>query len=70
MTEITVKEKTYASLILGSYLDTLGFCNGEWEFNYNTQLKILKDALLINYEIVHKFFSLGGFNLNISRWNA
>lgn len=70
MTEITVKEKTYASLILGSYLDTLGFCNGEWEFNYNTQLKTLKDALLINYEIVHKFFSLGGFNLNISRWHA
>ena len=70
MNKNIIKEKIYASLILGSYLDTLGFCNGEWEFNYNTQVKTLKDALLINYEIVHKFFSLGGFNLNIKQWNA
>ena len=64
------KEKIFASLVLGSYLDTLGFFNGVWEFNYNMHVKTLQDALLINYEIIHKFFSMGGFSMNISHWNA
>ena len=30
---ITKDEKINASLVLASYLDTLGFNNGKWEFN-------------------------------------
>ena len=63
-------EKINASMVLGSYLDTLGFYNGQWEFNYNINIKTLKDAMLVNYEIVHKFFSMGAFNIDISTWNA
>ena len=65
-----IKEKINASMILGSYLDTLGFYNGKWEFNYNINIKTLKDAMLVNYEIVHKFFALGAFHINIKTWNA
>jgi len=62
--------KKQASMVLGSYLDTLGFYNGNWEFNYNLKARNLKDAFVINYEIIHHFFALGGFNIDISRWNA
>ena len=67
---INQHERISASLVLGSYLDTLGFYNGVWEFNFNTKIKNLAEAIMINYEIVHHFFSLGSFNINISSWNA
>ena len=64
------KEKISASLILGSYLDTLGFNNGIWEFNYNNPIRTFTDAVLINYEITNNFFIMGGFNIDISKWYA
>ena len=69
---ITKDEKINASLIFASYLDTLGFNNGKWEFNFNinTEIDNLQHANLIQNEIVHNFFALGGYNINISRWNA
>ena len=71
MDKINIKEKINASLVLGSYLDTLGFNNGLWEFNFGIKkINTLKDALLVNYEIIHHFFALGGFNIDMSRWNA
>jgi ADP-ribosylarginine hydrolase len=66
----SLDEKISASLVLGSYLDTLGFANGLWEFNFNTIVRNLKDAMLINYEILTNFFSHGGFNIDITGWNA
>lgn len=63
-------EKTKASLVLGSYLDTLGFKNGEWEFNFNKQVNTLKEAMIIQNEIVNNYYSLGGNMINISNWNA
>jgi len=65
-----LNEKINASLVLGSYLDTLGFKNGDWEFNFNLDLSNQTDALLINNEIIHEFFAMGGFNSNISTWDA
>jgi ADP-ribosylarginine hydrolase len=67
-----LKEKINASIILGSYLDTLGFCNGIWEFNFKSNMKIndLQVGNYINYEILSDFFSKGGFNIDISDWNS
>lgn len=62
--------KTKASLILGSYLDTLGFKNGEWEFNFNNKPVTLKEAMLVQNEIIHQYYSLGGSNIDISKWKA
>ena len=63
-------EKIKASLVIASYLDTLGFKNGQWEFNFNTSINNLKHANLIQNEIVHHFFALGGYQINISKWYA
>ena len=67
-----IKEKIGASLVLGSYLDTLGFSNGFWEFNFNNNLRITNLSLGVNmsYEILSDFFSKGGFNIDITDWDA
>ena len=67
---MSIKEKISASFVLGSYLDTLGFNNGVWEFNFNMKIKSLKEAMLVNYEIINNFFAYGGFNIDISKWVA
>lgn len=69
---LKLKEKIKASIILGSYLDTLGFYNGIWEFNFksNQVISNLQQAYNINYEIVADFFSKGGFNIDISDWDS
>lgn len=58
-------ENIEASLLISSYLDTIGFYNGIWEFNYDSYVKNINDALSVTYKIVHHYMSLGGFN-NIS----
>lgn len=63
-------EKIYSSLVIGSYLDTLGFNNGLWEFNFNYKVNTLYSANIVTNHIVHHFFSLGGYDINISKWNA
>jgi ADP-ribosylarginine hydrolase len=55
---------------LGSYLDTLGFFNGLWEFNYNLPIDSYNTAINMNYNILHNFFALGGYNIDISDWNS
>lgn len=60
-----IKEKRIASLVMGSYLDTLGFFNSVWEFNYNIATRNIQDAAIVSNEIIHQFFALGGFDINI-----
>jgi ADP-ribosylarginine hydrolase len=64
--------KVYASIFYGSYLDTLGFYNGKWEFNYDFKNKIVtKDmAHTITSNIIQHYFVLGGININIKNWNS
>jgi ADP-ribosylarginine hydrolase len=59
-----------ALLVLGSYLDTLGFYNGNWEFNFNNKPVTLKEAMLVQNEIVNNYYSLGSDKIDISNWNA
>jgi len=56
----SVKEKVEASIMLASYLDTIGFKNGEFEFKNNAKVKIFEDAITITYFIVYHYFILGG----------
>ena len=69
---IKIEEKIKASLYLLSYLETLGFKNGMWEFNYNFKApKNVNDIAFQTNTIVHHFFSLGGFsNIDITGWNS
>jgi ADP-ribosylarginine hydrolase len=69
---MALKEKISASCVLGSYLDTLGFNNGFWEFNFREGLKLTNfpSGVITNYEILSDFFSKGGFNINLKDWDA
>lgn len=59
-----------ASLVIGSYLDTLGFKNTIWEFNFGNEIKSLQDGILITSEIIHNYYAIGGNNIDISKWSA
>jgi ADP-ribosylarginine hydrolase len=63
----SLKEKFYAIMFLHSVGDTIGFKNGEWEFNYLTNDVTYKTTL----EIVFQFISLGGYSsINLDGWNV
>jgi ADP-ribosylarginine hydrolase len=64
-------EKLEAGFMLASYLDTLGFRNGIWEFNYGYKLNNIDIVNKVWLDMLLDFFSLGGFSsIDISKWNA
>ena len=68
---MSIKEKITASIFLSSYLDTLGSFNGRWEFNFGKSINNNLQSSSVNLEIIHNFFSLGGFsNIDISKWKS
>ena len=68
----TIEDRKTASIFLSSYLDTLGFFNGNWEFNFgNNPITNINLCHIINNHIHNDFFIKGGFsNINISKWNS
>lgn len=68
---ITNNEKIEAAIMLSSYLETIGFKNGQWEFNYNKNINNIEEAIGMSYTILNHYMSLGGFtNLDIKNWNS
>ena len=67
-----INEKIKASIYLLSYFETLGFKDGEWEFNFNFNPPTsIEDIAFQNITIIHHFFSLGGFsNIDLTGWNS
>jgi ADP-ribosylarginine hydrolase len=60
-----LKSKYIAAFLLHALGDTLGFKNGEWEFNY------FQESITLNMstEILYDFISLGGINgINLKDW--
>lgn len=57
------KEKIEAAFMISSFLETIGFYNGLWEFNYNEIINNIDNALTINYVIVNEYMALGGYSL-------
>jgi ADP-ribosylglycohydrolase len=64
------KERIEAGFMISSYLETVGFNNGIWEFNYQTKLTSIDDVNKIWIRMIHDYLALGGSNLNISKMNA
>jgi ADP-ribosylarginine hydrolase len=56
------KEKIEASILLGSYLDTIGFKNGEIEFNIGKVANTPSQAIALSYINTYHYFLLGGIN--------
>lgn len=62
-------KKYYAILLLHALGDTIGFKNGEWEFNYHDADKLLE----LDYvnEMIYEFIDLGGVNgINLNGWKV
>jgi ADP-ribosylglycohydrolase len=60
-----MEDKYKASILLHALGDTIGFKNGEWEFNYNRNITTLN---IIN-ELLYEFIDLGGINgINLKDW--
>jgi len=65
--------KIESAIMIASYLDTIGFKNGQWEFNYfkNNTTQNIDNAIISNFTIIHHFMSLGGFSkIDITNWKS
>lgn len=68
---VSKKEKIEAAFMLLSYLDTIGFYNSKWEFNYGYDIENVNQAINLNFTIVMEYMALGGFNfLSVKNWKA
>jgi ADP-ribosylarginine hydrolase len=68
---VNKNEKIEAAILLSSYLDTLGFKNGQWEFNYRRDPQNVSQAIMANFTIVNHYMALGGFNnIDITNWKS
>ena len=66
-----LSEKISASLLLGSYFETIGFNNSNWEFNLNVEVKNdLAKISFISHEMYFQFLKSGGKNFNIKKLNS
>jgi ADP-ribosylglycohydrolase len=64
-----MEEKYYSIMILHAVGDTIGFKNGDWEFNYHDKDKL--DVLDYVNELIYEFIYLGGVNgIDLSDWKV
>lgn len=65
--KIDLMTKFRAVMILHALGDTIGFKNGDWEFNYHQLDK--RDTLDYVNELIYEFIALGGVNgIDLSEW--
>ena len=64
---VSLKDRYKACLIVHALGDTIGYKNGDWEFNYNKPVITLID----NYDMLCEFIELGGVNhLDMKGWKV
>jgi ADP-ribosylglycohydrolase len=67
--DINLKTKFRAIMLLHALGDTIGFKNGDWEFNYNDSSKY--EVLEYVNELIYEFIALGGVNgINLENWKV
>jgi len=67
---VEISEKIEASLMIASYLETIGFKNALWEFNYDLIVDTNNMYLKMWSLLLHNYMVLGGSNIDITGWNA
>jgi ADP-ribosylarginine hydrolase len=67
---IKITEKIEASLMIASYLETIGFKNAHWEFNLNLPINNKSSFMRVWTLLLHNYMILGGSNIDITGWNA
>ena len=53
---VNYKEKIEGCIYLSSFLETLAFFNGKWEFNYGNKTDTITEGLLINYFFLNHYY--------------
>jgi ADP-ribosylarginine hydrolase len=67
--KISIETKFQAVMLLHALGDTIGFKNGDWEFNYHDRDKL--EMLDYVNELIYEFISLGGVNgINLTEWKV
>ena len=66
---MNAKDKVDAIMILHALGDTIGFKNGDWEFNYGNNIDI--NTLEYVNELIYEFIDLGGVTgINLKKWKV
>jgi len=59
MTKISFKNKVEGSLLISSLLETLGYFNSKWEFNYGNKIDTIKEGVIMNYFFINHYQMMG-----------
>ncbi len=71
MSKNQYKNKVEGCLFISSFLDTLGFYNTKWEFNYGNPINTIKDGVIMNAFFIQHYHMMGGIeNINLKSWNS
>ena len=71
MGKISYKNKVKGCLYISSFLETFGFFNRKWEFNYGSAINTINDGVIMNYLFIQDFMSIGGIDLiDITKLNS
>jgi len=66
---MNAEDKIKAIMILHALGDTIGFKNGDWEFNYGNDINI--DTIDYVNELIYEFIDLGGVNgIDLKNWKV
>lgn len=65
-----INQKIEASLMISSYLETIGFKNGNWEFNYGEQINSINMYINTWTYLFNEYLILGGSNIDITGWDS
>lgn len=56
------KNKIEGCLLLSSFLETIGYFNSKWEFNYGNKIDTIKEGVIMNYFFINHYEMMGGLD--------
>lgn len=59
MQKISYEKKVAGCLLISSLLETLGYFNSKWEFNYGNKIDTIKEGIIMNYFFINHYEMLG-----------
>jgi ADP-ribosylarginine hydrolase len=71
MNKILFKNKVEGCLYIASFLETFGYFNSKWEFNYGNKIDTINEGNIMNYFFIYHYTMLGGIDkIDINTLNS
>jgi ADP-ribosylarginine hydrolase len=71
MNKILFKNKVEGCLYIASFLETFGYFNSKWEFNYGNKIDTINEGNIMNYFFIYHYTMLGGIDkIDITTLNS